>query len=75
MHRSKSLIGQSPNAALEPRLARLGHRQQETFFIEDGWVFCEHHGKYVECICRSDQIVTLWKDLSDAPLKNLKRSV
>jgi len=25
---------------------------QERFVFEDGWVFREHHGKYVECICR-----------------------
>lgn len=29
---------------------------QETFYIEDGWVFREHHGKYVECICRTEEI-------------------
>lgn len=25
---------------------------QETYYFEDGWVFREHHGKYIECICR-----------------------
>jgi len=30
------------------------------FFVEDGWVFREHHGKHVECICRSENA-----DLSD----------
>lgn len=29
---------------------------QETYYIEDGWVFREHHGKYVECICRTEEI-------------------
>jgi hypothetical protein len=29
---------------------------QEKFYIEDGWVFREHHGKYIECICRSEEI-------------------
>lgn len=29
---------------------------QETYYIEDGWVFREHHGKYIECICRTEQI-------------------
>jgi hypothetical protein len=28
---------------------------QETFVFEDGWVFREHHGKYVECICRFEE--------------------
>ncbi len=29
---------------------------QEELFIEDGWVFREHHGKHIECICRSEKI-------------------
>ena len=29
---------------------------QEELFIEDGWVFREHHGKHVECVCRSEKI-------------------
>ncbi len=29
---------------------------QEAYYIEDGWVFREHHGKYVECICRAEDI-------------------
>jgi hypothetical protein len=28
---------------------------QEQFVFEDGWVFREHHGKYVECICRAEE--------------------
>ena len=32
---------------------------QETYYIEDGWVFREHHGKYVECICRTEEIPTV----------------
>lgn len=28
----------------------------EHLIIEDGWVFREHHGKYVECICRIDEM-------------------
>lgn len=32
---------------------------QEKFYIEDGWVFREHHGKYIECICRSEEISSL----------------
>lgn len=31
---------------------------QETYYIEDGWVFREHHGKYVECLCRTEDIST-----------------
>ncbi len=38
-------------AALSTRAAA-----QETYYIEDGWVFREHHGKYVECICRTEEI-------------------
>lgn len=34
---------------------------QEAYYIEDGWVFREHHGKYVECICRTE-------DISSAPI-------
>jgi hypothetical protein len=29
---------------------------QTKFYFEDGWVFREHHGKYVECICRFEDI-------------------
>lgn len=29
---------------------------QDTYYIEDGWVFREHHGKYVECICRTEEL-------------------
>lgn len=38
---------------------RAASHVQERFYIEDGWVFREHHGKYVECICRSDDIAKL----------------
>ena len=43
--------------ALKTQLAGAGSHAQERIYIEDGWVFREHHGKYVECICRSDEIV------------------
>ena len=33
-----------------------GKNIHETYYIEDGWVFREHHGKYVECICRTEEI-------------------
>lgn len=29
---------------------------QDELFIEDGWIFREHHGKHVECVCRSEKI-------------------
>ena len=22
------------------------------YYFEDGWVFREHHGRYIECVCR-----------------------
>lgn len=46
----------------QPRIANLRDAAvsrataQETYYIEDGWVFREHHGKYVECICRTEEI-------------------
>ncbi len=33
-----------------------GASVKETFYVEDGWVFREHHGKYVECICRTEEM-------------------
>ena len=35
-----------------------GTDSTEKYYIEDGWVFREHHGKYVECICRTEEIST-----------------
>lgn len=35
---------------------RAGGGAEDHLVIEDGWVFREHHGKYVECICRSDEL-------------------
>jgi hypothetical protein len=29
---------------------------QTRFYFEDGWVFREHHGRFVECICRFEDI-------------------
>lgn len=47
----------------EPKCAlRAGAAVQATIatgdrlVIEDGWVFREHHGKFVECICRVDEV-------------------
>lgn len=37
---------------------------QESYYIEDGWVFREHHGKYIECICRTEEIAS-------SPVQNL----
>jgi hypothetical protein len=48
---------QSP-ALARPR-ARAVSPVQERFYIEDGWVFREHHGHYVECLCRSEDITQL----------------
>ncbi|WP_297370616.1 hypothetical protein [Acidocella sp.] len=45
--------GQAPGNFHAPR------RAEERIVIEDGWVFREHHGKYVECICRSDEVLPL----------------
>jgi len=44
---------------MKGNFVRAGSHAQEKFFVEDGWVFREHHGKYVECICRTDEIATL----------------
>ncbi len=44
---------------MKGNFVRAGGHAQEKFFVEDGWVFREHHGKYVECICRSDEIAML----------------
>lgn len=44
---------QFPARAVTP--ARTAKPVAEHLIIEDGWVFREHHGKYVECICRSDE--------------------
>ncbi|MDE2319154.1 MAG: hypothetical protein KGK02_05570 [Rhodospirillales bacterium] len=61
MRQSKALTDQSTIVALRNKLSdvRTGSHVEERFFVEDGWVFREHHGKYVECICRSDEISSL----------------
>ena len=43
--------------------ARPDRSAGERLIIEDGWVFREHHGKYVECICRSDDLTLFNQDL------------
>ena len=68
MHQSKAFNDQSGIVELKSKLRT--HPAEETFFIEDGWVFREHHGKYVECICRSNEIVTLVEEARQAlPLR------
>ncbi len=61
MHQTKALKDQSRITALKGRFRFVspGGGTEERFFVEDGWVFREHHGKYVECICRSDEIVSI----------------
>jgi hypothetical protein len=51
-----SLIGQARIVALLGGAVPHLNAAQEKFYIEDGWVFREHHGKYVECICRSEDV-------------------
>lgn len=43
-------------AAIAREVAPTRASAQESYYIEDGWVFREHHGKYVECICRTEEI-------------------
>jgi len=61
MPHSNALIGQAriieTRASLAGAPRRGADAAQERFYVEDGWVFREHHGKYVECICRSEEIV------------------
>ncbi len=64
MRHIQSLANDSRIVALKGNTVRAGSHVQEKFFIEDGWVFREHHGKYVECICRSDEIATLFEAAS-----------
>ena len=59
MRQIRTLANDSRIVALKSPFLRAGSHVQEKFFIEDGWVFREHHGKYVECICRSDEIAKL----------------
>ncbi len=59
MRQIQALTGASRNVARKGTIVRVGSHTQEKFFVEDGWVFREHHGKYVECICRSDEIAKL----------------
>ncbi|WP_298284894.1 hypothetical protein [Acidocella sp.] len=49
----------APRAGQMPAKYPAQERADERIVIEDGWVFREHHGKYVECICRSDEILPL----------------
>jgi hypothetical protein len=51
----RALLGQARIATLRDAIVS-GAAAQETYYIEDGWVFREHHGKYVECICRTEEI-------------------
>lgn len=52
----------TPDAKGQARIVKLGSTTvcraaaQESYYIEDGWVFREHHGKFVECICRTEEI-------------------
>jgi hypothetical protein len=73
MRQSKALADQASIVAPKSKFQtiRAGGHADERFFIEDGWVFREHHGKYVECICRSDEISTL----TEAPNQTLSGRV
>lgn len=51
-------IGQARIIALRNAGVPPSDAAHEKFYVEDGWVFREHHGKYVECICRSEDIST-----------------
>ncbi len=64
-----TLIGQARIVALLGGAGPHVGAAQEKFYIEDGWVFREHHGKYVECICRSEDISTSPAQL--LPIKQL----
>ncbi len=68
MHTRKALTDPSSNSALKSRFPniRAGNPTEERFFVEDGWVFREHHGKYVECVCRSDEVAALSEELRQA---------
>lgn len=59
MRQRQTLSVDSRIVAMKGNFVRAGGHAQEKFFVEDGWVFREHHGKYVECICRSDEIAML----------------
>lgn len=52
----QALSGKARIIALRNGYVPAESHAQEKFFIEDGWVFREHHGKYVECICRSEDL-------------------
>jgi hypothetical protein len=52
----QELTGQARTAALRSGYFPAQNDGQEKFIVEDGWVFREHHGKYVECICRSEDL-------------------
>lgn len=68
MPKSKALTDQTRIIALKSKLphTRAGSHTEERFFVEDGWVFREHHGKYVECVCRSDEMALLSEELRQA---------
>ena len=55
---NNSLVGRARIISLRDGGVADSNAAQEKFYIEDGWVFREHHGKYVECICRSEDIST-----------------
>ncbi|MGO9816858.1 MAG: hypothetical protein ACLPG5_02095 [Acidocella sp.] len=61
---SNGLTGQARIIALRKGGVPASNAAHEKFYVEDGWVFREHHGKYVECICRSE-------DLSTTPVQPL----
>ncbi len=54
----QTLTGQARIIALRNGYVPSDSNAQEKFYIEDGWVFREHHGKFVECICRSEDTAT-----------------
>jgi hypothetical protein len=55
----RTLSGEARIVALRSGQTPGPRHAHEKIIIEDGWVFREHHGKYVECICRSDEILPL----------------
>jgi|GEM_PF-6594354 hypothetical protein len=62
----QGLTGQARIIALRNGYVPPETHAQEKFYIEDGWVFREHHGKYVECICRSEEVPSIQANLPAA---------
>lgn len=61
-----------PESQFAARVRAFGHTANSAagqLIIEDGWVFREHHGKYVECLCRTNEMPYL-----DTETQNLDKS-